>query len=109
MNKSEKIIYPKNKFKKYIKDVVSGTIERLEIIDDLINIELKEDLNTKRTELLLLIIIKASIFEFLYKPNTPTNVIINDYLIAADFFIETKQKKYLNAVLDKISNKIRNK
>ena len=35
-------------------------------------------------------------------------IIINEYLRASNFFIEDGQTKYLNALLDKISKKIRN-
>jgi len=36
MNPDEEIVYPKNQFKKYIKDVVSGTLERTELIEETI-------------------------------------------------------------------------
>ena len=40
INKDQKIVFEKHRFKKFIKDVVFGTIERLEIINDEIkNIE----------------------------------------------------------------------
>ena len=35
MNPDAEIVYPKSQYKKYIKDVVSGTIERLELIKKL--------------------------------------------------------------------------
>ena len=54
------------------------------------------------------VIIKSAIFEFLYKPKTSSKIIINEYLRASNFFIEDGQTKYLNALLDKISKKIRN-
>jgi N utilization substance protein B len=50
----------------------------------------------------------AAIFELLYKPQTSVNIIINEYLNAAEAFVDSKQKKFLNALLDKISKKIRN-
>ena len=34
LNNDQKIIFEKHRFKKFIKDVVLGTIERLEIIND---------------------------------------------------------------------------
>ena len=36
MNPDEKIIYSKNQYKKFIKDVVSGTLERTEYIEETI-------------------------------------------------------------------------
>ena len=53
------------------------------------------------------LIIKSAIFEFLYKPNVSSKIIIKEYLNASNYFIDLSQTKYLNALLDKISNKIR--
>ena len=39
--------------------------------------------------------------------NLSINIIIKEYLNASNFFIEESQTKYLNALLDKISKKIR--
>ena len=106
-NKDSEITFPKHRYKKFIKDVVNGTIERREVIEDLILKELKNDYNPKRTDILLKIIIMAAIFELLYRPQTAFNIIINEYLNSSDFFLEKAQKKYLNAILDKLSKKIR--
>ena len=46
-------------------------------------------------------------FELLYKPKISTKIIIKEYLNASNFFLEDPQTKYLNALLDKISKKIR--
>ena len=42
INPDQKIIYNKNQFKKFIKDVVNGTIERKEFIDETIENYLKD-------------------------------------------------------------------
>ena len=107
LNKEEKIIYPKHQYKKFIKDIVAGTIERGEIISEFMDNELKNDFNEKRTEILIKIILEAAIFEFMYKLNIPTKVIINEYLNVSKIFLQNVQKNYLNAILDKISKKIR--
>ena len=106
-NKGSKLIFPKHRYKKFIKDVVLGTLERKELIEETIEQHLSEDLNSKRTEKLLILILHAAIFEFLYRPQTSINIIINEYLNTSKFFLEQSQKKYLNAILDKISKKIR--
>ena len=106
-NNDIQITFPKHRFKKYIKDVVLGTIERNEIINDEINLHLKNDLNPKNLDKVFEIIIKSAIFEFLYKPNTSRKIIIKEYLNASNFFIDLSQTKFLNAVLDKLSKKIR--
>ena len=106
-NKNEDLIFPKHRFKKFIKDVVHGTIERDEIINEEIKNHLNSDLNLKNLDKVFEVIIKSAIFEFLYKPKTSIKIIIKEYLNASNFFINISQTKYLNALLDKISKKIR--
>ena len=106
-NKDENLSFPRHRFKKFIKDVVVGTIERDEVINEEINNHLSLDLNMKNLDKVFQVIIKSAVFEFLYKPKISINIIIKEYLNASNFFIEESQTKYLNALLDKISKKIR--
>ena len=106
-NNDEVIIFPKHRFKKFIKDVVNGTVERDEVINEEIKNHLDKDINMKNLDKVFQVIIKSAIFEFLYKPKTSIKIIIKEYLNASNFFIEESQTKYLNAILDKISKKIR--
>ena len=103
LNKDAEIIYPKHRYKTFIKSVVNGTIERYDLIQNLINTELKEDINENTTEIIIKLMIMAAIYEFMYMHKTPVKVVITEYLKVADFFITESQKSYLNAILDKIS------
>jgi len=107
INKDQKIEFKKHRYKKFIKDIVLGTLERKELIEKTIKQHLEEDIDIKRTEILLIIFLHAAIFEILYRPATSINIIINEYLNSSEFFLEQSQKKYLNAMLDKVSKKIR--
>tara|TARA_Y100001958_G_C21157661_1_gene492316 strand:- start:412 stop:813 length:402 start_codon:yes stop_codon:yes gene_type:complete len=107
MNPGSEISYPKSQYKKFIKDVVSGTLERSELIEETINQHLSHDINLKKTEKLLKIILFAAVFELLFKHKNPKKVIINEYLLASEYFLEKVQIGYLNAILDKISKVIR--
>ena len=107
-NLEQNITFPKHRFKKFIKDVVNGTIERNEIIVTEVKNYLSNDVKLNKLDKIFQVIIKSAIFEFLYKTNTPTRIIIKEYLNASNFFLEDSQTKYLNALLDKISKKIRN-
>ena len=108
MNPDEKIVYPKNQYKKYIKDVVSGTLERIELIEETITKNLDKDIDLKKTGKLLKIILFSAVFELMFKHNTPKNVIISEYVRASEYFLERAQINYLNAILDKLSKSIRN-
>ena len=107
MNPNTEIEYPKNQYKKFIKDVVTGTLERSELIEETINNHLGNDINLKKTDKLLKIILFAAIFELMFKHNNPKKVVISEYLLASEFFLEKVQIGYLNAILDKISNVLR--
>ena len=75
LNSDADIEYPKSQYKKFIKDVVQGTIERNDLIAETIKKYIPNDLNLKSTDKLLKIIIFAAIFELMYKHNNPTKVI----------------------------------
>ena len=101
------LVFSKHRFKKFIKDVVLGTIERDDLIKEEVKNHLKEDLKLENLDRVFQVIVKSAIFEFLYKPKISTKIIIKEYLDASNFFIENSQTKYLNAILDKVAKKIR--
>tara|TARA_B100001059_G_scaffold198491_1_gene204365 strand:- start:3397 stop:3798 length:402 start_codon:yes stop_codon:yes gene_type:complete len=107
MNPDSEIEFSKSQYKKFIKDVVNGTLERLDLIEEAINTHLTNDINLSKTDKLLKIILFAAIFELMFKHNTPKKVIINEYLLASEHFLEKIQVGYLNAILDKISKELR--
>ena len=107
MNPDALIEYPKSQYKKFIKDVVTGTLERSSLIEERINSFLYDDIDLVKTDKLLKIILFAAIFELMFKHNTPKKVIISEYLIASEHFLEKIQIGYLNAILDKISKELR--
>ena len=107
LNKDSELVFPKHRYKKFIKDVVKGVIERKELIQDLIKKELKDDINENKTELMVKLMIMAAVYEFLFMHKTPIKVIISEYLKVSDFFVQDSQKSFLNAILDKISKVVR--
>ena len=106
-NNDQKIVIPKHRFKKFIRDVVFGTIERNEVILVEIKKHLDTDININNQDKVFSIILKSAIYELLYKPRTSSKIIIKEYLNASNFFIEETKTKYLNALLDKISKGLR--
>ena len=67
-NNEENITFPKHRFKKFIKDIVNGTIEREDLINTEINNHLEQDFKINNMDKVFQVIIKSAIFEFLYKP-----------------------------------------
>ena len=107
-NNEVELNFPKHRFKKFIKDVVNGTIERDDVIHEEITNHLNEDLKISNLDKVFQVIIKSAIFELMYKPKISSKIIIKEYLNASNFFIDLSQTKYLNDLLDKISKKLRN-
>ena len=106
-NDDEELIFPKHRFKKFIKDIVSGTIERNDLILEELDKNLGEKLTLNKLDRLFQVILKSATYEFLYKPNISIKIIIKEYLNASNFFLDDRQTKYLNALLDNIGKKLR--
>tara|TARA_B100000700_G_C14759559_1_gene721462 strand:+ start:174 stop:575 length:402 start_codon:yes stop_codon:yes gene_type:complete len=107
LNKESEISYPKHRYKKFIKDTVSGTIEREELLLGNLKEILQDEFNPSRTDLILKLMILSATFELMFSHKTPINVIVSEYVKISDFFLETAHKGYLNAILDKVSKKVR--
>ena len=106
-NEDENLTFPKHRFKKFIKDVVFGTIERNDLILDELDKNLGNEFTFNNLDKLFQVILKSATYEFLYKPNLSINIIIKEYLKASNFFLNNSQTKYLNALLDNIAKKLR--
>tara|TARA_B100000989_G_scaffold88722_1_gene64155 strand:- start:484 stop:888 length:405 start_codon:yes stop_codon:yes gene_type:complete len=106
-NNENELVFPKHRFKKFIKDIVNGTIERNDLILDELKNNLGDDFSFDKLDKILQTILKAATYEFMYKPNLSINIIIKEYLNSSNFFLEDSQTKYLNALLDNIGKKLR--
>ena len=106
-NDEEKLVFPKHRFKKFIKDIVYGTIERNEILIEELDKNLGNEFRFNNLDRVFQVILKSATYELLYKPNVSLKIIIKEYLNASNFFLDNSQTKYLNALLDHIAKKIR--
>jgi transcription antitermination protein NusB len=106
-NDEEQLSFPKHRFKKFIKDIVFGTIERNDLILEELEKNLGDNFNINKLDKLFQVILKSATYEFLYKPKLTINIIIKEYLNASNFFLESSQTKYLNALLDNVAKKLR--
>ena len=108
-NEDNTLDFPKHRFKKFIKDIVTGTIERNDLILDELNTKLGDDFVFENLDKVFQTILKAATYEFMYKPQLSLNIIIKEYLNSSNFFLENSQTKYLNALLDNVGKKLRSK
>ena len=106
-NDDDTLDFPKHRFKKFIKDIVTGTIERNDLILNELNTKLGDEFVFDNLDKVFQTILKAATYEFLYKPNLSINIIIKEYLNSSNFFLGNSQTKYLNALLDNVGKKLR--
>ena len=106
-NDNDEIEFPKHRFRKFIKDTVLGTIERNDLILDEIHNNLGDKFVLTNLDKVFQTILKAATYEFLYRPNISIKIIIKEYLISSNFFLEDSQTEYLNALLDNVAKKLR--
>ena len=107
INNEELIEFPKHRFKKFIKEVVNGSIERNDLLEEELRKYLSIDFKSRSFDKVFQIILKAATFELLYKPNLSFRIIIKEYLNASNYFIEENQTRYLNALLDTVGKNLR--
>ncbi len=107
LNRESELIFPKHRYKKFIKDTVLGTIEREELLLENLKTILKDEFNPSRTDLILKLMILSATFELMFSHKTPINVVVSEYVKISDFFLETAHKRYLNAILDKVSKNVK--
>ena len=108
-NEDDNLNFPKHRFRKFIKDIVTGTIERNDLILDELNTKLGDDFVFENLDKVFQTILKAATYEFMYKPQLSLKIIIKEYLNSSNFFLENSQTKYLNALLDNVGKKLRSK
>ena len=106
-NNDEKLDFPKHRFRKFIKDVVKGTIERNDLLIEELDKNCGNNLNFDNLDKLFQVILKSATYEILYKPNVSIRIIIKEYLDASNLFLNDTQTKYLNALLDNTAKKLR--
>ena len=106
-NEDNDLDFPKHRFKKFIKDIVLGTIERNEIIVEELDKNLGVEFDIFKLDKIFQVILKSATYEILYKPNVSIRIIIKEYLDASNLFLNDSQTKYLNALLDNAAKKLR--
>lgn len=91
----------------WFRDLVTGTCERLAEIDGLVNAALEGRREILRMEITLRAILRTGGYELLARIDTPTAVVIAEYVaLAHDFFGKT-EADLVNAVLDRIGREVR--
>lgn len=91
----------------FFTDIVIGTHDRLEEIDELIKKHLSADWSLERIESVARATLRAGVYEILARVDVPTKVIINEYIDATKAFFDDGTPSFVNGILDKIAKNTR--
>lgn len=84
--------------------IISGTISHIEQIDKLIESHLANTWNMDRISKVTLAILRVSIYEMVFQPDSEIKIIIDEAVKIAKEFGTDDSYKFINAVLDKIGS-----
>ena len=97
------ISFQKHPYQRLIKKIFYGYFEKENELEAFLEKCLnKEKVNIHNLELLLKIILKASIYELIFIKKTPFKVVIDEYLEVTGKYFDKNQKKLVNAILDAV-------
>ena len=89
--------------KKLLRDTINGVIDNQSQIDGIIKKNLSSNWRLNRLDKILKAILRAAVYEISYKLDTPSKVIINEYIDITHSFYSKKEPEFVNAILDKIA------
>ena len=105
-NSDGQIDFGKDPYLRHIKKVFNGYFEFESDLDQILQDNLSSELSVKNLDMLLKIILKASIFELKYCNKIPFKVVIDQYLDVTNAFYSNDQKRLVNGVLDSVAKKL---
>ena len=99
--------FDKKKFDKvFFKKIFNNVFEKEDFICDLISNHLQENWTLKRLPKVLQALLRVAISEMISYPQTSMGIIITEYLMLAESFSIEKENNFINAILDKIHQKL---
>ena len=84
--------------------LVSGTIDRIAEIDQLISENLSDNLKIERINKVALAILRIAIYELKFQPDSVAKIVIDEAVNIAKQFGADDSYKFINAILDKLGN-----
>lgn len=84
--------------------LVSGTIDRITEIDQLITDHLSDNWSIDRINKVALAILRVAIFELKFQPDSVAKIVIDEAVNISKQFGADDSYKFINAILDKLGN-----
>lgn len=91
----------------WFRAILSGVVENQKTVDPVIRAALTEDWPLSRLDSTLRAILRAGVYELMKRADVPVAVIVSEYVDIARAFYDEDEPKLVNAVLDRVSRRIR--
>jgi N utilization substance protein B len=91
----------------WFRAILSGVVEHQKEIDPIIGQSLTEDWPLSRLDSTLRAILRAGVYELTKRADVPVAVIVSEYVDIAKAFYDEDEPKLVNAVLDRVSRRVR--
>lgn len=93
----------------FFEDLLKGIVARQDEVDSLAASVVKEGWKYSRLDSTVRAILRAGGYELIARQDVPTGVVINEYVDIAKAFYEGPEPGFINATLDALAKKARNR
>ena len=87
----------------FFREIVEGVVREQRLIDPEIGRCLAPDWPMDRLDAIMRAILRASVFELMFRPDIPPRAAINEYMDVARAFYEADEPRFVNGVLDRLA------
>jgi N utilization substance protein B len=91
----------------WFRAILAGVVEHQKTLDPVIRQALTEDWPLSRLDSTLRAILRAGVYELMERKDVPVAVIVSEYVDIAKAFYVEDEPKLVNAVLDRVSRRVR--
>lgn len=91
----------------WFRAILSGVVENQKTVDPIIRAALTEDWPLSRLDSTLRAMLRAGVYELMHRPDVPVAVVVSEYVDIAKAFYLDEEPKLVNAVLDRVSRRVR--
>lgn len=88
-------------------DIVRGVVEGQREIDAAVKARLASNWRIERLDATLRALLRCGAYELMHKPDTPFEVVINEYVDLAKAFFDEAEARFVNAALDGVARDAR--
>jgi N utilization substance protein B len=94
--------------KDFFLKLLNALNNNLQSVDEIITKRLSQNWRFERLDSVTKCILRLGVTELMNFTEIPSNVILNEYIEISKAFFETKETSFINGLLNKVSNDVRN-